>query len=394
VPVPRPQQDRPAPRPLQLGLDALRRLEQHPLVELAAPLVVLLEALGDGAGLLRVARQQQPHPLLGVAHAPGGIDARREHERHLAAGDVPAVQLGDLDQGRESRPVAAVQAIEPEARQHPVLAHQRHDIGDGAEGHRVEERGRPSVTRPRAVGAVAGRRRAEQGLGELVGHPDAGQRRERVLAILAAGVDDRARRRQDGGRLVVVGDDGVDPQPPPALHRLDRGDAAIDGDDQRAAAAVGVVHRAGRQPVTVAGAVRDAVVDRRLELEQRRVEHEGGGDPVHVVVPVDQDALAPIDGTPQSRHRAVEVTQPVGVVEVAGRGVEEASRLVGCFDPAVDQGVGDRRRHGERARQPLGLLGVAAAVVNPQRGYGLDDHNGAGMVRKSLSGGGPGDSAV
>ena len=95
VPCLGPQHDRAAAR-RELGLELLARLLERARVELAPPLVVLFEALGARLRLVLLRCQEQPQALLGVAHAAGGVDARCQHERDLAAGDALLVQARDL----------------------------------------------------------------------------------------------------------------------------------------------------------------------------------------------------------------------------------------------------------------------------------------------------------
>ena len=97
MPVARPQNERRAAGPVRLGLDEPHGICQRLFVVAAAALVVLLEALGARHRLLRIARQQEPQALLGVSHAAGRVDARRQHVGHLATRD-PSAQLRDLRQ--------------------------------------------------------------------------------------------------------------------------------------------------------------------------------------------------------------------------------------------------------------------------------------------------------
>ena len=73
------------------------------------------------------------------------------------------------------------------------------------------------------------------------------------------------------------------------LRRLDRGDAAIDGDDQLCAAVADLRDGVAIQAIPFFDAMRNVVIDLAAELTDRVPEDGGGGDAVDVVVAVDDD---------------------------------------------------------------------------------------------------------
>jgi hypothetical protein len=83
----------------------------------------------------------------------------------------------------------------------------------------------------------------------------------------------------------MVRDDGVDPEFARVGDRLHRGDAAVHGDDQRAATPMRLVDGALGEPVAVVDAVRDVVLDPCTQLFERAGEQERRGDAVDVVIP-------------------------------------------------------------------------------------------------------------
>ena len=284
-----PQQDGRAGRPEQLLLDQPRRLVEHQLVGLAPALVVLLEALHAGARLVGIARQEQPHALLRVAHPAGRVDARRQHEGHVAAVDLAPAEPGDVNQCPQAQTRRACDARQPRSRQDPVVTYEWNDIRDRAD---VE-----------IVDGLTNAAPAQQRLHQLVRHAHRRQLLERIGAAGLTRVDHGTCRRQERRRLVMIGDHGVDAELERAVHCLDRGDAAVDRDDQTNAPGMRLLDRLDRQPVAVLGAVRDAVFHARAQLAQRGVEQVGRGDAVDVVVaederrfPVARGTLDTIDG--------------------------------------------------------------------------------------------------
>ena len=274
-----------------------------------------------------------------------------------------------LDQRAQAEPRLLVQPVEPEAREHAVLAHQRHDVGDGAERDHVE-------VAARAVEPAAA---AQQALDELERHAHAGQRLERVGAAGPQRVDDRDGVGQHRGRLVVVGDHGVDAERARVRDGLGRGDAAVHGDDQRAAAALGLVDGIDGQPVAVLDAVRDAVLDARAQLLERAVEQERRGDAVDVVVALDEDALAAPRRRPGCARRRLEVAHLARVVQVVERRIEEPPRRILARDAAVHQRVRHGQRRAEHAGQRRGRCRGVVRMQHPLR-WGGDGRRRHGSV--------------
>ena len=106
--------------------------------------------------------EQQPGRDVRRAHAPGGVDARRDHERDLVAVDRLAGEAGRVEQRAQPdgvRPEAERRQAEP--RDHAVLADQRDDVGQRADGGDLDERRQPLAPcrRGRTAPAPASARR-------------------------------------------------------------------------------------------------------------------------------------------------------------------------------------------------------------------------------------------
>ena len=157
--------------------------------------------------------------------------------------------------------------------------------------------------------------------------------------------------------LVVVGDDHLHPQRPRERDLLDRGDPAVDRDEQRGAALGQPLDVGGAEPVAVGEPVGDQPVALGAQLAQRADQDRRRADAVDVEVAVDGDPLAardrgedPLD---DRRHR-VELGRVVRLV-----GLEEGPRLLGRAVAAPDQGDRDRLAQpqlvGERPRLRVGV---------------------------------------
>ena len=92
------------------------------------------------------------------------------------------------------------------------------------------------------------------------------------------------------GRKMVIGDDHVDAALDRAAHRLDAGDAAVDGDDElHVALDEHAVEHFHLQAVAVDEPVRHDEARVRAEGAEDGLQHDDGGDAVDVVVAVDDD---------------------------------------------------------------------------------------------------------
>ena len=212
-------------------------------------------------------------------------------------------------------------------------------------------------------------------------------------------VHDGDRRRQQLRRLVVIRDHDVDPERSRPRHRLQRRDAAVHGDDQRAASAPRVLDRIRRQTVAVARAVWDPELDPRSEVAQHGVEQVGRGDAVHIVIPVDQDALAVLDRGPDAVHGTVHVQQRRGIVQVVQRRLQEPPRRFHRLDSAIHQRVRRGPRRAQIASQRSRPLRIMARMQHPLQQHGRCDHvdlsnDVPGRWRGGVMAGGAGDEAT
>ena len=237
-----------------------------------------------------------------------------------------------------------------------VDAVQRHDVADRGQRDQVE------------IAEQVGRRPAGAAFAQFPGHLD--QRQEGHAGgakmalpgeiVLAVGIDDGNGVRQRAADLMMVEHDDVGAG---RLRRVDRGravGAAVDGDDQRGAAADQLAHRLGIGAVAFEDAVGDVDFGRHAEMREEALEQRRRGRAVDVVVAEDRHALAPHDRVGDARGGLDHVGQRGRVgQQVADRRIEEFRGVFG----------GDAARR-EHARDDLGH---AMALRDGQRDRFLPD---------------------
>ena len=216
---------------VRVVLDGAARLGEDLLLLRLPAQVLLVELLGERARLGRhrlVGGQQQPRRDVGRRHPPGRVDARREDERRRCScrSSCPA-RPGDVEQRPQADLVRpAREQVEADLRDHPVLADQRHDVGQRAERRDLDERRQPLlVPGPRA-----------QRLHELERDADAGQVLVRVARSRGCfGIEDRQRRaaapRSGSWWSVMM---RSTPSSAARARGLEAADAAVHRDDERA----------------------------------------------------------------------------------------------------------------------------------------------------------------
>jgi hypothetical protein len=232
-------------------------------------------------------------------------------------------------------PRAGLQGAQPLGHEHPVFAVERHNVARRGEGQEVEV----VEGTVRVVVAVG-----KGGLHELKAQPAPRELREGIIVVRPLGIEHGQRLRQGFLGRVMVGNDEVEP----LLLRVGRlrmaRDAAVERNHEAGALLRRAVEPAAAQPIAVLVAVRDK--KRRLHAmraqevrDQRRRRR-----PVHVVVPVDQHALAVLDGRRHPGRRRGHVAHPQRVVQRRAIGPKEVLRLLKRGNLSQSQGAGQRRR--------------------------------------------------
>ena len=110
-----------------------------------------VELLRDGQGFGQVAGQQQAQGVFGGFEAARGVETGGELEADFV-GAEQGRGLSDSFQGDQAGPLGGVQALQAGGNQNAVLAGERDDVGDGAEGDQVEQGAQVEVGRAGQAG--------------------------------------------------------------------------------------------------------------------------------------------------------------------------------------------------------------------------------------------------
>ena len=271
------------------------RLGDRRLHEVLARRVRGLERRRELGGLLRRLGEQEPGRVERLPHPSGRVEPRRDDEAH-------GLEVGT----RSARcPPRASSAAIPgrgsvRIRSSPSFAMARFSprIGETSETVPIVARSARSSASASASISVA-----EQQPGDRERDAAARQVRERVVRVRAVRVDERDRRGQDLGQVVMVRDDRVDAA---LVGRGDLGDArgpGVDGDDQRHAPVRGGRDRGQREAVALLEPRRDVRDGVDAQPPEREHELREPGQPVRVEVAEDHDPLAALAGAPRPARR-------------------------------------------------------------------------------------------
>ena len=305
--------------------------------------VEVAELLGQQLRLGGVLGEDEVRGGLGLAHAPRGVDPGGEAVAHGGGVDVPVQSPRLGHEGVEPPAVGLFQVAQAHPDDGAVLPQQGHHVGHGAHGGQVgvlpEELVRPVPA---------------QGHHQLQGHPHAGQVLEGIGAVLPVGVHHCHGLGQALLALVVVGDDHVHPQGGCVGRLLHGGDAAVHGDDQGDSPLRQGPDRGRIHPVALVQPVGDVILHPGPPGAEVVGQQAGGGDPVHVIVPVDGDLLPGLQGPLHPGHRSVHVLHEEGVPELIRAAGQKGPGLGQILHPP---GAQSRRHQGGHALIPEGPIG-------------------------------------
>ena len=347
-----------APAAARLGprLDLVDRLARDPLLDGLPLAVQRLELLGERPGLVGVLGQQQRERSLGPAEPPRCVDARREPEADRRLVDRRGIDAADPHERAQADLLRLREAAQAEQRERAVLVDERHDVRDRGQRDDVEV-----ALQERMVGA-------EQRLGELPDDAGAAEAREGIVAL---------QRRDDGtggerlGGAMVIGDDDLEPERARVLDLGNRGDPAVDRQDEVEALLGEPRQRLAVQAVPLLEPRGEMPGDVGVKLAQQQHGERRRADAVGVVVAVHADARTGLDRGDDRLDRLTHVAEGEGIV-ARQRALEEPARLGLVAEPAADEHRrghvvdlerGRKRPHiGVRARREFPGAGCHRAV--------------------------------
>ena len=188
--------------------------------------------------------------------------------------------------------------------QHAIFPDQRHDIRDRPQRRqrrRFQQKSSERLTHPH----IAADRRADRP-GQFESHARAAEVMVGVWNFLRRvwgqpGVHDGvAIGQMIGIKFVMIRDDQINAALPRDARGRDRGDTAIDGDDQLGPTilpiAADLLDRLAVQAVAFIDAMRDVVIDDSTERFDRVPKNARGRDAVHIVIAIDDDLFLLADG--------------------------------------------------------------------------------------------------
>ena len=309
-------------------------------------LVELVELFGESLGADGVAGEEELYDVTGDIHAARGVDTGCEAKGNFGgSGGAVEGELGDVHKGAEAGLDGVAELAEAEPGDGSVFTVEGHGVGDCGDGYELEERGEDDGAETGAGDGGVGLRLGvggEEGVRELEGDGGSAEALVRVRAVGLGWVDD-GKGFGDAGDLVgevVVGDDEVEGRGLWLHRRRSEGaDAGVDTDDETDARGCGEAEDVRLHAIAFADAMGDVVGDLggtagRRDALDGGLEEDGGGGAVDVVVAVDEDGLAGVDGLLDAGDGFTHAEEKEGVVEGVEGGGEEGGCSGGIGDAA------------------------------------------------------------
>ena len=218
----------------------------------------------------------------------GGIDAGCDAEADVGRGQRARVAARYFDQCTQAgTTLPRPQSTQAGRDQRPVVGVQWHEIGDGADGDKVEQHRQVRIAAGKMPGFAQAPAQRQQ---HVEHHADPGQHLAREGIAGLVGIDDRIRWRERRASQVVVGDQHL---PAACLCRSDAGmtgDAMVDRDQEIRLQRGEIIHQPRREAVTMDDAVGNRVRDApRPEHAQAAHAHRARSGAIAVEIADDDD---------------------------------------------------------------------------------------------------------
>ncbi len=287
------------------------------LFELLALTVARVEFVRETAGFGGVFGEEEFERGFGGVEAAGGVEARAEAEADFG-GEDGRDHGGDLHQGAQTFPFGVAEAGQAVANYDTVFAAQRGEVADGAHGGEVEEVAQVGV-------AAAG-----DFLKSVAEFEDEGGGAEVGVAAGDLGIDEGGAGGGAVFRFVVVDNDEVDTTGGEPGGFFVRGSAAIESDDEGGlAAGEDAVESVAAEPVALGFAQREKPAGVEPERGEKAMKDGERGDAIDVIVAVEHDVFAALDGQRQAPGGRFEAGRVERVGQGGEAGVEEVFGLAG-----------------------------------------------------------------
>ena len=290
---------------------------------ITAVLVIGIDLLGEPQSSLCVMTDEQPHRLRAALDSSGGIDTRTYLIDQVADGNRLALNTRYLHDRADALGRHRVQRTQAVESQNTVLARHGHYIR--SDGHRQERQEPIDLLHVHA--ATHGVR-----LCEFESYAAAAQFLKRIETVGALHIQNRNGIRDRVAWSMMVTDDKIHTDGASIRHLLHRLDAAIQGNDERAALFLGSINTFGRDAVALGVAVGDIIDEVIREAAQEGVHQRYRRRTIHIIIAIDHDMFLIIYGAAKAVHSGGHIPHQEGVMEA----IERRTDISACFCSRAD----------------------------------------------------------
>ena len=299
---------------------------------------------------------QQLQRDIGIADPSGGVDPGCHAEGDVGRSEF-RTDFRTFDQCAYSGAKLFAQCLDAELHHNPIFSEQRHDIRNGAESHVIKHLLEPGLKSAEIVFASV----LDEGVREFERSARAGEHLQILEFRIDLGIDDRQSLRQFCAGLMVVGDDDIDSPGNCVIDGIAAGNAAIDRDED-SAVAVGIeclLKGFGGKAVSIVKSVGDERMHDCAVLTENQRQQCACGDPVSIVISVNEDRFATCNGVPQTLRSLPDARETVGIAQLREAGRKKILDLI-FTDSAGGEVDGDRT--GQR-ELPLHCFDLAFQII-------------------------------
>ncbi len=337
--------------------------------------VLRIEAGGQPQGLGGIVGEEKLEGFLRGAQAARGVDAGAEAEAEIGGADGRGNARHGEKRG-EAGPARAGHLVQSGADEDAIFSDERDEIAERGKGDQVKH-----LTK-----VEAGERRGlEEGMSDFEDDAHAAQVGKSPVAEL--GVHQCGAGGQRGFGFVVIEHDHVDAA---VAQRGDLGGgirAAIHGHEKVGRMEFHAAFEAGcAEAVAFAGAQGQEALHAAAVGAEHAVEQGEGGDTIHIVVAIEDDALARPQGSVQAVDGGGHAGQEIWIRKGAQPGLEETFDGFAGLEAGRGEKIGDETRQAVGADEGAGGGGVHGFGQDPPafHGEGMVVRNGKWEMRNGI----------